>query len=602
MKAALLVVAACQAPAQAPPPSSTPPELGVLDFVRLGSLAFSPDGATLAYVARSYPQDFRSRLSILDLASGVSRELTPDGKSDRAPQWRPTGHELAYLSNRGGAPQVYLDGVPLTKAKHGVGAFHWSPDGAAIAYLAKDDDAPASDRGPQVADDERQLARLWILDVATREAHRVGATGYRIDDFAWRDRAQLLVAATDQPRVDAHTDRIYRAESDAFVEVARPPQPFRNLLVSPDGAQLAVLSTATHGPIARDLFVGPLGGTLVDVTQALDRAVVQVQWQARRWMTIADGFVTRLYVDGAPVALPLSVGAFAVHGDVVAFAGEDFAHPQELYLRAADGSVRQLTHVQPPLPLAPTTIFHIPGETGDLEAALVAPASPNHALVLLVHGGPSSRFVVGYTWELAWAQALAQHGYQVLMVNPRGSNGYSEAFVAANRGDFGGGDYRDLLAVLDAVIARGGVDPKRIGIGGWSYGGEMSAWAITQSDRFRAAVVGAGVFDQRAEFETEEDPADDEWYLGTPWEHPEVFARNSPSTFIAHAHTPTLILDGADDEANPVGQSIGLYRALKHLGVPTELVTYPGEGHSPNSGTNNRDMFDRIVGWYDRYL
>jgi dipeptidyl aminopeptidase/acylaminoacyl peptidase len=114
-------------------------------------------------------------------------------------------------------------------------------------------------------------------------------------------------------------------------------------------------------------------------------------------------------------------------------------------------------------------------------------------------------------------------------------------------------------------------------------------------------VVGAGVFDQQAESETEDDPAADEWDFGTPWEHPDVFARNSPSTYIGHAHTPTLIFGGEDDTANPVGQSKGLYRALKHMGVETEMILYPGEGHSPRKGAYNIDMFTRLLEWYDRH-
>jgi dipeptidyl aminopeptidase/acylaminoacyl peptidase len=110
------------------------------------------------------------------------------------------------------------------------------------------------------------------------------------------------------------------------------------------------------------------------------------------------------------------------------------------------------------------------------------------------------------------------------------------------------------------------------------------------------------VFDQQAEFETEDGPADDEWYFGTPWEHAEVFARNSPATYIGKAHTPTLIFDGEEDTSNPVGQSKGLYRALKHLGVETEMVLYPGEGHSPRNGSYNVDMFERILNWYDRFV
>ena len=130
----------------------------------------------------------------------------------------------------------------------------------------------------------------------------------------------------------------------------------------------------------------------------------------------------------------------------------------------------------------------------------------------------------------------------------------------------------------------------------------MAAWAITQTNRFKAAVFGAGVFNQEAEFETEDDPAGDAWYFGTPWEHPDVFARNSPSTYIRSARTPTLILAGESDANNPVGQSKGLYRALKHFGVESEMVIYPDEGHRPRRGAYNIDMFERILGWYDRHL
>jgi len=257
--------------------------------------------------------------------------------------------------------------------------------------------------------------------------------------------------------------------------------------------------------------------------------------------------------------------------------------------------------------LAPATIFWTKSFDGTrIEAALIKPADTppgkKSPLVLLVHGGPTGNFKAGFYWEAAWAQMLATHGYQVLMVNPRGSGGYSEEFLKANHADWGGGDYKDLIAVLDAVIAKGEVDPERLGIGGWSYGGEMSAWAITQTHRFKAAVAGAPVYDQQAEFETEEDGGSDEWWFGTPWENPDIYARNSPSTFIKAASTPTLILDGEDDVNNPVGQSKGLYRALKHLGVETTLVTYPGEGHSPRRGSNNQDMFERILDWYERHL
>jgi len=597
-----------------------------LAFIRISDLHFSPDGTRLACVVTSYRWDALPRVTIVDTATGSTRELTPAGKSERSPQWSPDGSTLAFLSNREGKTQVYAvpaaggDATALTAQRLGVERFHWSPDGRSIAYLARDDSAPEEGSGPQVADQDINLARLWVLDVKSKARRNLGRAGYRIDDFQWVDSTRLLLVATGTPRVEEFTDTVYSASTSegAFSPVAQPPQPFDSLLVSPNSREFAVRSTGANGPIARDLFIGSLhGGALRNASATTGLAVADARWpeQTTVWVLLLDGFHNRIYRlpgSGAPVRvdLPLSVAAFDVSRDGrLAYAGEDFDHLPEIYLRERNGTIRQLGKVQQgwdEVALAATTIFRTSGADGStVEAAVMKPARPAAGklpLVLLVHGGPASNFTAGYSWQAAWAQLLAAHGYQVLMVNPRGSNGYSEEFVKANRADWGGGDYRDLMTVLDTVIARGETDTARLGIGGWSYGGEMAAWAITQTDRFKAAVVGAGVFDQQAEFETENRPAGDEWYFGTPWEQPEVFARNSPATYIRNAHTPTLILGGEDDVNNPVGQSKGLYRALKHFGIETEMVLYPGEGHSPRRGAYNVDIFERILSWYDRHL
>jgi dipeptidyl aminopeptidase/acylaminoacyl peptidase len=620
---ALLVVTSVVCHAQS---ALTPAQ--ALNFRRIGDLHFSPDGSKLVYVVYSYSWDWQPRLWLMDALTGNAREMTAPKKSERSPQWSPDGKLLAFLSNRDGKTQVYTihpdgsEATVVTTRKYGVTSFHWSPDGRAIAYLAKDDSAPASDLGPQVADRESDLSRLWVTELASGMTRRVGKPGYRIDEFQWENPLQILVVATDAPRVEEFNDGVYRVSvNDGAIDlVSRPPQPFGGLLVSPNGKQFAVRSTRANGPVARDLFVGTIGrDDLRDISAPPDRAVAEVKWhdQSAIWVRVIDGFINRIWQfspNGSPklINLPLSVDSFDVSRDgVLVYAGGDFDHLPELYIRAKNGSIRQLTHLQEGwngIHLASTTIFQTKSFDGTvIESALMRPSAmpPGEKLplVLLVHGGPSANFSAGYGWDTGgWAQLFAAHGYEVLMVNPRGSNGYSEEFMKANRGDWGGGDYKDLVIVLDSVLAAGEGDPNRLGIGGWSYGGEMSAWATTQTDRFKAAVAGASVFDQQAEFETEDGPAGDEWYFGTPWEHPDVFARNSPATYIRNAHTPTLIFDGEDDTSNPVGQSKGLYRALKHFGVQTEMILYPGEGHSPRNGAYNIDMLERILNWYDRFL
>jgi dipeptidyl aminopeptidase/acylaminoacyl peptidase len=601
----------------------TPAE--ALSYVRAGDLHVSPDGKRLAYVAISYRWDWQPHVRVLDVATREERELTPPGKSERSPQWSADG-KLAFLSNRGGETQIYAAAAgasqpaALTARKNGVQSFHWSPNGKSIAYLATTDDAPSSDDGPQVADRESDLAHLWLLNVATKSDRELPTKGTRIDEFQWQDDRHILLIATDKPAIEEDTDAVYRTstQTGAMELLAKPPQPFDSLIVSPDARRFVLRSTSVKGPFARNLFIGTGGNDLHRMAGLLDLTVAETKWREPSvlWARLNDGFVNRIWripARGTPqeIPLPLSVAAFDVAPDGrLAFIGEDFRHLPELYLRDANGGIRQISHLQDGangIRLAPATIFRTKSFDGTpIESPLLKPTASGtgrkRPLVLLVHGGPASNFSEGYGWETAWGEMLASHGYEVLMVNPRGSNGYSENFAKANRGDWGGGDYRDLMAVLDGVIAKGETDPDRLGIGGWSYGGEMSAWAITRSRRFKAAVAGAGVFDQQAEFETENAPADDEWYFGTPWEHPDVFARNSPASFIRNAHTPTLIFDGEEDQNNPVGQSKGLYRALKHFGVETQMVLYPGEGHSPKKGAYNIDMFTRILDWYDRHL
>ncbi len=612
-----LLTVPCQAAARTPAQA--------LSYTRAGDVHFSADGKQLACVASSYLWDALPRIRLVDVASGNGREITPAGKSERAPQWAPDG-SLAFLSTRGGKMQVYLlapgGGEPtaLTAQKFGVEQYRRSPDGTRIAYVAKDDSAPAEDSGPQVADRESGLSRLWVLDLKSKSTRRLGPDGYRIDDLEWQDGAHLLVVASDQPRLDEFTASVYRLSvaDGAMHRISQPPQPFDGLTVAPDGRRFAVRATGAGGPLPRDLFVGAVSdGRLANVSEPTGLAFADVRWRdpGTIWLLLNDGFYRRIYrlakgAAPARIELPLSVAAFdAARDGTLAFVGEDFAHLPQLYLRERDGAVHQLGELQQGWTgggLAATEIFHTASGDGlSIEAALVTPTAPATGklpLVLLVHGGPAANFSAGYGWEVAWAQMLASNGYQVLLANPRGSSGYSESFVKANRADWGGGDYHDLMTVLDAVVARGRTDPARLGIGGWSYGGEMSAWAITQTGRFKAAVVGAGVFDQQAEFETENDPEFDAWYFGTPWEQPDVFARNSPATYIRNARTPTLILGGQNDSNNPVGQSTGLYRALKHFGVETEMVLYPGEGHSPRRLAYNVDMFERILRWYDQHL
>jgi dipeptidyl aminopeptidase/acylaminoacyl peptidase len=217
----------------------------------------------------------------------------------------------------------------------------------------------------------------------------------------------------------------------------------------------------------------------------------------------------------------------------------------------------------------------------------------------LVHGGPTGRWVDGFE---PWGQLLAARGYAVFYPNVRGSTGYGQKFVEMNRADWGGGDFKDVMAGVDALVARGIADPNRLGIGGWSYGGYMAAWAVTQTTRFKAAVSGAPVIDMASEFGTENGSAYDEWFYGTPYEKLDGFIKSSPMTFVKNVKTPTLLLQGEDDLTDPIGQSQQFYRGLKRYNVETDLVLYPREPHGLREEKHLLDRMQRIVAWFDRYL
>jgi dipeptidyl aminopeptidase/acylaminoacyl peptidase len=596
-------------------------------YRRPSDLHFSADGSrVVCVVSEVNGPSTDSHLWLMELAPGTLRQITFSQKSERSPRWQPGSGALAFLSNRTGKTQVYLttlDGAEpraVTSSATDISDFRWSPDGKQIAYLAREPDPDRRDDDPKIADREQDLERLWVIDLASGQQRQVTHGAWRIDEFDWLSSDRLLAVASNHPKNEEWNDALYSLALDGTAtRVAGPNQPFHGLLVFPGGTRFAYAGTRDHGPTAHDLFVQAAGGAAArDVTASIDRAVLDARWQndGTLFVRVADGFRNRIYgIDlqgrAAPIDLPYSARGFDVAGDgTLVFVAVGFNRLPELYVRRADGSVAQIGKLQQgwdAVQLADAEIFRFKSFDGtQIEAALMKPlaASPTRKLplVLLVHGGPASNFSADYFWFNAWPQLLAAAGYEVLMVNPRGSIGYGEKFEKANRGDLGGGDFKDLMAALDTVIARGETDPNRLGIGGWSYGAEMTQWAIGHTQRFRAAVSGQGVFDQTAEFGTESGPADDEWAFGLPWEHPEVFARNSPATFIRYARTPTLIVHGEDDRTNPVGQSMALYRALKHYGVESELLIYPGEGHLPHQERHQVDILRRMLDWYDRHL
>jgi dipeptidyl aminopeptidase/acylaminoacyl peptidase len=250
----------------------------------------------------------------------------------------------------------------------------------------------------------------------------------------------------------------------------------------------------------------------------------------------------------------------------------------------------------------------------EIEGVLVRPAGykegTKYPLLTFLHGGPALNFRLAFTPYGTSPQAqrypvhvFAGRGYAVFCPNVRGSAGYGEKFRKANVRDWGGGDYQDVQLGIDRLIKQGIADPNRLGVMGWSYGGFLTAWSLTQTDRFKAASMGAGIFNPTSFYGQTDVPSFMETYFGgAPWEVPKVYARSSPLGHAGAIRTPTLIQFGDRDERVPLSQGEEMHRALVRLGVPVEFAVYPRQGHVVNDPKAQVDVLQRNVDWFERWL
>ena len=597
-------------------------------------LAFAPDGARLVFtVADPVKGAARARaIWMLDVAGGALRQLTFSGKNDAAPRWAPDGESIAFLSDRDGPAQIYRlpmrggEAEKLTDRRDAVRTFRWAPDGRRIALLMPEPKPDARQQrerdkdDARVADRDERHARVWMLDAATKSLSQITTVNWRIEQIEWTpDGRRLIAIANPRPDSDQLSEGLYAIDpaDGRFTPIGEPHRPMSGIAISPDGRTIAYVGARVDGPSPHDVYLQPIdGGAARNITSAaIDRPVTQIHWIDGDSLaaSAARGFGAEIVIvsrDGRvkPIdRLETHPTTFARSPNgTLAYAGETTTRAPELWIRTPGGTARAVTHFNDrwaSMPIVkPEIVKYASADGVEIEAALLRPSgdpSQRRPFVVLVHGGPTGRWADAFE---PWGQLLAARGYAVLYPNVRGSTGYGHRFVEMNRGDWGGGDFKDVMAGVEWAIARGIADPARLGIGGWSYGGYMAAWAVTQTPRFKAAVSGAPVIDMASEFGTEGESGYDEWFYGTPYEKLEGFIRSSPITYVKNARTPTLLLQGADDETDPLGQSQQFYRGLKRYGVDAELVIYPREPHGFREEKHLIDRLNRILAWYDKYL
>jgi dipeptidyl aminopeptidase/acylaminoacyl peptidase len=296
------------------------------------------------------------------------------------------------------------------------------------------------------------------------------------------------------------------------------------------------------------------------------------------------------------------------NGQSSALVRHSFEHPPEVWAGPI-GNWKQITSINSALKpeWGQVKSLYWSNEGFNLQGWLMYPRDfdpgKKYPLVVQVHGGPGAMAGSAWPGPGSFGVPLSAEGYFVFFPNPRGSFGEGEAFTRANVKDFGGGDFRDILAGVDQVIKQAPVDPHHLGITGWSYGGYMTMWAVTQTDRFAAAVAGAGIANFQSYYGENQI---DEWMIpffgASVYDDPGVYAKSSPITYIRQAKTPTLVLVGDSDGECPTPQSYEFWHALKTIGTKTELVVYEHEGHSFANPQHLRDRAQRVAAWFDQYL
>ncbi len=626
---------------------------GVHEF---SQVAISPDGKQVAWVesltekngapspnSAIYVADVKDPKAARQITAGVAG--APHAESDVA--WSPDSKRLAFLSDaaKAGQSQLYVASAAggaarrLTQLKGFLASPGWSPDGKTVALLFTENATRAA--GPLVAEtpdegvvgQEIHEQRLTLVDAAKGTVRQISPADMYVYEFDWSpDGTRFITTAAHGNGDDnwyvagLYTVDLVTGETKLFY------QPKMQIAVphwSPGGETIAFIGGLMSDEISvgGDVYLLPAaGGEPRDMTPNINATPSSLTWiNGGRQILIS------VYVDGRTgVALldltaqtisvvwtdveTISSGWFgagmsvANDGVTTAVIRQSFVRPPEVWAGAI-GDWKPITSRNAGLEPAwgPAQSIHWTSDNFKVQGWLHYPpdvdTSLKHPLVVAVHGGPAA--MISPMWPVQWNYeiALAAAGFFVLEPNPRGSFGSGEEFTRANVKDFGYGDFRDILAGITESLAAAPIDNNRVGITGWSYGGYMTMWAVTQTDRFRAAVAGAGVSNLQSYYG---ENSIDQWmipYFGAPvYDDPAVYAKSSPITFIKKAKTPTLIVVGDRDGECPPPQSYEFWHALQANRAPTQFVIYPNEGHLFVNPEHNRDVIARAVAWFKHYL
>ena len=630
----------------------------VLTLRELSDVKLSPDGKQIAFVVNepNDPQKPReARASNIWIVTTDGHEpahpLIAGLKSADTPSWSPDGHTLAFLSDRGdadgvadGSRQIYLwrdaekKASKLSNVAGGVDQYQWSPDGKMIAFTARDQSTAQELAKKAVGDDaivqpesNLKFSRLWAINLSDGKAVQVTKQDLEILELAWSPRGDefaLVVAPTpnDEDSYNLSLVILNRASGVVTRTLTKNVVPIGGVLRwSPDGRWISFYEFPPTKESNNWLSLAPAnGGDIRPLLKAYKGSVLKTEWSPDSKSLIAlsvegtSEVITRFNIDtGAPqkiidVTRSQWGASLSTNGETIAYLGQTPESTDDVWVLENHQQPRRLTDFNP------QTKSWTFGKVSEVvwknskdglvrRGVLITPPDYKqgnlYPMVVNTHPGDTAwwtGFHASRWWD--WGQLLASNGYVVFLPNTRGVTGEGGA-MHATIDNWGGMAFQDLMDGVDYLIAQKIADPNRLGIGGWSNGGFMTEFAITHTNRFRAAVAEAGHSDFFSLYGTS--------YLRdslrrtskqSPHDNREWYDERSPITSIKNCRTPTLLLHGELDGGVPAGQAYEFYTGLKDAGVETELVIYPREHHSIQEYSHRLDVQKRMLAWFDKHL
>jgi dipeptidyl aminopeptidase/acylaminoacyl peptidase len=637
-----------------------------LSFRFIGDPHLSPDGKRVAYVLTTIDQKKNRRESSVWLVpadgSAAPRRVSAEGFSSNSPRWSPDGRTLAVLSARnsessaGESPkmQTFLlsmeggEGIALTKLKNGVQSYEWSPDGTRIVVVSSsgpsDAIAPA-DRKSDVRhythirykfndsgwfDDKRR--HLWVVNVPSGDAKQITeGQDWNDTDPQWSpDGARIAFVSdrTGKAYDDSDNTDVWTipANGGSLTKISDHLFQDESPRWSPDGKQLFFTGQTARHQFPKLYVADSSGGvpSRLAVTN-LDLTPTELSWPAPNSTFFAAGVKGETQIFRADPAAgtfsALTSGERGVHAfDVNESAGEmvylasDFQHPDELFVASLNGTgEKQLTHLNSDLwsQLELQPVERLPYKSADgwaVDGFFVKPLGwqpgKKYPMVLVIHGGPEGMFGVDWYHEF---QVYAAKGWAVFFCNPRGSTGYGEKFERGEINNWGGMDYQDIMAGVDAALKQyPWIDANNLGVTGGSYGGYMTNWIVSHTNRFKAAVTLRAISNFVSDEGTRDFPfGHEDYFKGFVYDDLDQYWDASPLKYARNVRTPTLILHSDMDFRVPIEQDEQWFRALQHYGVPSELVFFPRENHNLTRTGEPKHLVESLnwqLYWFDRYL